>query len=224
MPKPRNSKAGAGSNKKTGTEAKRRGSGAHVGDAATPAKRLHSGPKQAQKRKAGWRRWLAPLHRLGGWMGLPPRRRKRTGPARPAHKNRIAGFGKKRTLAEWKELRRRTAGEVKAHLAEQQPLPAIRKLSRALLEDPQHQAYHNLLAEAVQQRHQRRLKPGRRDPWADLPAKLQRQALELEAFSAYVQELERLIDKAGIPPLKAPQAPGPVLTVMPGATEAESPD
>ncbi|MEB3320087.1 MAG: hypothetical protein VKI63_04020 [Cyanobium sp.] len=116
---------------------------------------------------------------------------------------------------------------MKAHLAEQQPLPAIRKLSRALLEDPQHQPYHNLLAEAVQQRHQRRLKPGRRDPWADLPAKLQRQALELEAFSAYVLELERLIDKAGIPPLKAPQAPGPVQTVMPGvpgAAGAESPD
>ena len=45
----------------------------------------------------------------------------------------LPGGDQKRTLAQWKELRRRTTAEVKAHLAEQQPVPAIKKLTLALL-------------------------------------------------------------------------------------------
>ncbi len=113
----------------------------------------------------------------------------------------------RRSLAQWKELRRRTTAEVKAHLDEQQPVPAIKKLTRALLEDPQHPAYHELLKKAVEQRRQRRIKAGRKDPWAELPKELKQEALQLEAFSAYVDELEQLFDKAGIPPLSAPPPP-----------------
>ncbi|MFM7512488.1 MAG: hypothetical protein ACKO3F_03830, partial [Cyanobium sp.] len=102
---------------------------------------------------------------------------------------------------------RRTTAEVKAHLAEQQPVPAIKKLTRALLEDPQHPAYHELLKKAVEQRRQRRIKAGRKDPWDELPKDLKQEALQLEAFSAYVDELEQLFDKAGIPPLSAPPPP-----------------
>jgi hypothetical protein len=97
--------------------------------------------------------------------------------------------------------------EVKAHLAERQPVPAIKKLTRALLIDPQHSAYHELLRQAVEQRHQRRLQAGRKDPWIDLPSDLRKEALQLEAFSAYVDELEQMFDKAGIPPLSAPPPP-----------------
>ncbi|MFU8885020.1 MAG: hypothetical protein ACNA8O_06140 [Cyanobacteriota bacterium] len=119
----------------------------------------------------------------------------------------LPGAGQKRSLAQWKELRRRTTAEVKAHLAEQQPVPAIKKLTRALLEDPQHPAYHELLKKAVEQKRQRRIKAGRKDPWAELPKDLKQEALQLEAFSAYVDELEQLFDKAGIPPLSAPPPP-----------------
>ncbi len=119
----------------------------------------------------------------------------------------LRGIGEKRSLAQWKELRRRTTAEVKAHLAEEQPVPAIKKLTRALLDDPQHHAYHELLKKAVEQRRQRRIKAGRKDPWAELPEDLKQEALQLEAFSAYVDELEQLFDKAGIPPLSAPPPP-----------------
>ena len=114
------------------------------------------------------------------------------------------GAGEKRTLAQWRELRRSTTAEVKAFLAEQKPALAIKKLTRALLEDPQHPAYHELLNKAAQQKRQRRLQAGRRDRWADLPKDLKQEAMQLEAFSAYVDELEQLFDQAGIPPLSAP--------------------
>ncbi len=119
----------------------------------------------------------------------------------------LPGAGEKRSLAQWKELRRRTTAEVKAHLAEEQPVPAIKKLTRALLEDPQHMAYQELLKKAVEQRRRRRIKAGRQDPWAELPKDLKQEALQLEAFSAYLDELEQLFEKAGIPPLSAPPPP-----------------
>ena len=165
--------------------------------------------KVKRPRRSLWSRLLAPLRRLGAL--LPGRRRKaksNKAGARPKGAGALlGGLGQKRTLAQWKELRRRTTAEVKAHLAEQQPVPAIKKLTRALLEDPQHPAYHELLKKAVEQRRQRRIKAGRKDPWAELPKDLKQEALQLEAFSACVDELEQLFDKAGIPPLSAPPPP-----------------
>lgn len=164
-------------------------------------------PAPRRSKRSGWRqRLLAPLRSLAALLGFKraaPQRRKPSVRARL-----LPGAGRKRSLQEWKEQRRRTAAEVKAHLAAEQPLPAIKKLTRALLEDPQHPPYHDLLKKAVAQRRQRRLKPGRSDPWAELPRDLREEALQLEAFSVYVDELEQLFDKAGIPPLSAPPPPG----------------
>jgi hypothetical protein len=164
-------------------------------------------PAQRRSKRPGWRqRLLAPLRRLAVLLGL-----KRVAPKQPklsARARLLPGAGRKRSLQEWKEQRRRTAAEVKAHLAAEQPLPAIKLLTRALLEDPQHPPYHDLLKKAAALRRQRRLKPGRSDPWAELPQELREQALQLEAFSVYVDELEQLFDKAGIPPLSAPPPPG----------------
>ncbi|MBM5825617.1 MAG: hypothetical protein FJ054_09715 [Cyanobacteria bacterium M_surface_10_m2_119] len=158
-------------------------------------------PASRKRRPSLLSRLASPFKRLLG-LGRKPRKGKPS--ARAAL---LPGGGQKRTLAQWKELRRRTTAEVKAHLAEQQPVPAIKKLTRALLEDPQHPAYHELLKKAVEQRRQRRIKAGRKDPWAELPKDLKQEALQLEAFSAYVDELEQLFDKAGIPPLSAPPPP-----------------
>jgi hypothetical protein len=174
---------------------------------ASGAQKPAAGQRNASKDKPRarkpslWNRLASPFQRLLG-LGRKPRKAKPS--ARAAL---LAGGGQKRTLAQWKELRRRTTAEVKAHLAEQQPVPAIKKLTRALLEDPQHPAYHELLKKAVEQRRQRRIKAGRKDPWAELPKDLKQEALQLEAFSAYVDELEQLFDKAGIPPLGAPPPP-----------------
>jgi hypothetical protein len=134
----------------------------------------------------------------------------------------LLGLGQKRTLAQWKETRRRVTAEVKDHLAEQQPVPAIKKLTRALLEDPQHPAYHELLRKAVEQRRQRRLKAGRKDGWAELPRELRQEALQLEAFTAYVDELEQLFDRVGIAPLSAPPPPDQLQPPKRGPTNASA--
>ena len=172
------------------------------------AGKRHKKPAAAAKRKPRarkpslWSRLAAPFKRLLGRVKGGSKRK--SGAARASL---LPGGGQKRTLAQWKELRRRITAEVKAHLAEQQPVPAIKKLTRAVLEDPKHPAYHELLKKAVEQRRQRRIKAGRKDPWAELPKDLKQEALQLEAFSAYVDELEQLFDKAGIPPLSAPPPP-----------------
>lgn len=127
--------------------------------------------------------------------------------------NRLAtrlGWGSPRRLSRsrspeaWQRLRRETVAQVKSQLADEQPLQAIRTVTRALLEDPQHPAYHDLLKKAAAQRRRRRIKSGSKDAWAELPRSLREEALQLEAFSAYVDEVERLFDEAGIPPLSAP--------------------
>jgi hypothetical protein len=149
--------------------------------------------------------------RSGIWSRLVARFRRLLGQKAAVQQGQqpklLEGLGQKRSLAQWKKVRQTTTTEVKALLAEQQPVPAIKKLTRALLEDPQHPAYHELLRKAVEQRRQRRLKPGEADPWADLPKDLKQEALQLEAFSAYVEEVEQLFDKGGIPPLSAPPPP-----------------
>lgn len=158
--------------------------------------------RAARKRRPSlWSRLVTPCKRLLAFCRKP---RKGKSSARPAL---LPGAGQKRTLAQWKELRRRTTAEVKAHLAEKQTVAAIKKLTRALLEDPQHPAYRELLKKAVAQRRQRRIKAGCKDPWAELPDDLKQEALQLEAFSVYVSELEQLFDKAGIPSLSAPPPP-----------------
>lgn len=156
---------------------------------------------KGKRRRSLWSRLTAPFHRLFAPAKVKGRR------GSSPLKKLVPGAGQQRTLAQWKEQRRHTTAEVKAYLAEEQPVPAIKKLTRALLEDPQHPAYHELLRKAVELRRQRRIKAGRKDPWADLPQELKQDALQLEAFTAYVDELEQLFDKVGIPPLSPPPPP-----------------
>jgi len=105
-------------------------------------------------------------------------------------------------------VRSATRATVRGHLEAQEPIPAIKKLTLALLEDPEFQPYHDLLGKAVEQRHARRLKPGQPDPWASMPNDLRAEAVKLEAFSVYVKELETLLDEAGVPASTAPASAG----------------
>jgi len=114
----------------------------------------------------------------------------------------------KRTPEQWKQVRSATRATVRGHLEAQEPIPAIKKLTLALLEDPEFQPYHDLLGKAVEQRHARRLKPGQPDPWASMPNDLRAEAVKLEAFSVYVKELETLLDEAGVPASTAPASAG----------------
>lgn len=158
--------------------------------------------KRSKRRRSLWARLRGWLSRLFRW------RRKTAEPTQPANKAAAAlsrlRRRKARTLAEWKELRHGTSTAVQAHLDAQEPIPAIKKLTLALLEDPQHEPYHELLRKAVEQRHVRRLKPGEPDPWASMPNDLRAETVKLEALSTYVDELESLLDQAGVPSLAAP--------------------
>lgn len=166
-------------------------------------------PSQRRLQRPGFRQLLlAPLRRLATIVRRKPTHRRSNQRRHSLPLTLLPeGGGRKRSLKEWKKQRRLITDEVKGYLAEEQPIPAIKKLTQALLDDPQHPAYHELLKKAVEQRRQRRLKAGRKDPWADLPSELRKEALQLEAFSAYVDELEQLFDKVGIPPLSAPPPP-----------------
>ena len=156
------------------------------------------GKRAASRRSLGSRLWA--------WLSRPLKRACRTGEQQQPLNKAAAALArlrrrKSRTLAEWKELRRRNTTAVRAHLDALEPIPAIKKLTLAILEDPQHEAYHDLLRKAVEQRHRRRLSHGVEDPWAGMAKDLRAEVVKLEALSAYVDELERLLDEAGVPPL-----------------------
>jgi hypothetical protein len=162
--------------------------------------------KRAASRRSLW-------SRLWAWLSRPLKRARRTGEQQQPPNKAAAALArlrrrKSRTLAEWKELRRRNTTAVRAHLDAQEPIPAIKKLTLAILEDPQHEAYHDLLRKAVEQRHRRRLSHGDEDPWAGMAKDLRAEVVKLEALSAYVDELERLLDEAGVPPLVSPARSG----------------
>lgn len=163
------------------------------------------GKRAASRRSLGSRLWA--------WLSRPLKRARRTGEQQQPPNKAAAALArlrrrKSRTLAEWKELRRRNTTAVRAHLDAQEPIPAIKKLTLAILEDPQHEAYHDLLRKAVEQRHRRRLNHGDEDPWAGMAKDLRAEVVKLEALSAYVDELERLLDEAGVPPLVSPSRSG----------------
>lgn len=148
---------------------------------------------QPRSRRPGWYQWVTRrLRRLAVLLGF----------------KRVPASAQKRRLQDWKDQRQRIVVEVRNHLAADQPLLAIKKLTRALLEDPQHPPYFNLLRKAVVLRRRRRLKQGHTDPWVGLPKHLQEEALSLEAFSVYINEVEQIFDKAGIPSLSSPPPRG----------------
>lgn len=105
----------------------------------------------------------------------------------------------RRTPEQWKAHRSYTRAAVRAHLEAREPIPAIQKLTLALLQDPEFETYHNLLAKAAEQRHLELLKPGEDDPWASMHKDLRTEVVKLEAFTLYVNQLEAMLDEAGVP-------------------------
>ena len=171
----------------------------------TPTKRSNS--RSSKGSKPGTKR-SSVLARLSKWLvRLLPKSKSGTAPKRD---NPLAqlGAGAKRTPDQWKNLRSTTRAAVRAQLEANQPIAAIKKLTLALLEDPEFQPYHDLLCKAAEQRHVRRLKPGDQDPWASMPKDLLAEAIKLEAFAVYVNELEDLLDQAGVPKTGAPESAG----------------
>jgi hypothetical protein len=61
------------------------------------------------------------------------------------------------------------------------------------------------MQEAVSIKLRRDVKAGHPDPWVDLPEDLRQQAVQLEGFRLYTEEVEQLLDRAGFP--SAPSAP-----------------
>lgn len=102
----------------------------------------------------------------------------------------------KRSLDEWKRLRKVTTSEVKKNLEEGQPVLAIRKLCRVLVEDGQYPPYLDLLQQAVVMKRRRKGASSKQDPYSDFSEENRKAAIQLDAFVAYVQELDALLSKA----------------------------
>ncbi|MFQ6539594.1 MULTISPECIES: hypothetical protein [Aphanothece] len=111
----------------------------------------------------------------------------------------------KRTPQEWKAWRKATVERVKQLLASNKGVVAARELSRAMLQDPEFPVFQELMQEAISIKLKRDVKAGQPDPWADLPKDLRAQALQLEGFQLYVEEVEQMLNKAGFPQLPAPR-------------------
>ncbi len=115
----------------------------------------------------------------------------------------------RRLPEDWKQLRKRTLKEARHLLEVGQPLPTIRLISRALLEDPNHAPYHEILQQSVAQRGHR--KPGRQgteqETWVGQSAALREATQKLDAFAAYAQALTSLIPKSALK-IWSPGSPG----------------
>lgn len=134
-------------------------------------------------------RWLAPRSDRGGAKRRSVLAGLSMTPGHPAAQ---------RSLEDWKRLRKLTTLEVKKLLEDAQPAIAIRKLTRALLEDPHYVPYVDLLQQAVSLKRLRKSSTARKDLWQEVSSEESRSALQLEAFIAYVQELDVLISRAGL--------------------------
>jgi len=113
----------------------------------------------------------------------------------------------RRSPEDWKLLRKRTIKEARQSLEADQSMSAIRLLSRALLEDPHHGPYHELLRQAAAQKRHRKGGRQRQNQEASMEhsGQLSEATQQLEAFAAYSQALTTLMPKAVLKPL----APGP---------------
>jgi hypothetical protein len=155
-------------------------------------------PVQVTARSSGRPTLLKRLRALPGKLsGLMPWRRRQPSLASLLL---LPDATKSRTRSELKKRRLSLVGRAKRLIADGKPAAAIQLLTKALLEDPHHARYHELLSDAATLR---RLKRNKRsgDPLADLHRDIKPLALQLDAFGAYVEELEQLLDKAGIPPM-----------------------
>ena len=171
----------------------------------TPAKRSNSRSSKRKKPGSKLSKVWARLRKSLTWLLPKPKREIDHKSESPLAQ---VGEAAKRTPDQWKNVRSTTRAAVRAQLEANQPIAAIKKLTLALLEDPEFQPYHDLLCKAAEQRHVRRLKPGDPDPWASMPKDLLSEAIKMEAFSVYVNELEELLDQAGVPKSGAPASEG----------------
>lgn len=171
----------------------------------TPAKRSNSNPSKRKRPGSKLSRVWTKLTKTLAWLLPKPKRRTAQVSKGPLAQLSAAG---ERTPDRWKNIRSTTREAVRAQLEANQPIAAIKKLTLALLEDPEFQPYHDLLCKAAEQRHLRRIKQGEPDPWASMPKDLLAEAIKLEAFAVYLNQLEELLDQAGVPKTGAPASAG----------------
>ena len=105
----------------------------------------------------------------------------------------------RRSPEDWKRLRKRTLKDARNSIDLLQSAPAIKLLTCALVEDPHHEPYIQLLQQAAIQKrqrkdhHQRKLK----DISPETSIELRNASAQLEAFCAYTSELTSLLPRAG---------------------------
>lgn len=105
----------------------------------------------------------------------------------------------RRSADDWKRLRKRSLKEARKNIDAFQFAPAIRLLTCALVEDPQHAPYIELLQLAAIQKRQRKEDQQRRskDSASEISVDLRNASAQLEAFCVYTSELTPLLAKAG---------------------------
>ena len=99
----------------------------------------------------------------------------------------------RRSPEDWKRLRKRTLKDARNSIDSLQSAPAIKLLTCALVEDPHHEPYIQLLQQAAIQKRQRKLK----DISPETSIELRNASAQLEAFCAYTSELTSLLPRAG---------------------------
>ncbi len=153
-------------------------------------------------------RSASPLRRLLNWLrGRPIGGRKARTQKDRQRRLREQLFPKAHVpgnLKEWKALRQANLSKARAFLEDNKPIPAIHLLGRALLTDPDHGPYQSLIKRAIQEREKRRGRDAVASLLESSDAELRDQVLCLEMFHTTVNELERLLDKAGVAGQLAP--------------------
>ena len=151
----------------------------------------------SQARKFVAQRTGALASGLGDLVRAPRRRAKRRAAVRPF--SLMPNLPpQRRTLDDWKRLRKRTLQIARQSLDDDQPNPAILLLSRGLVEDPHHLPYRDLLQRAATIKRKDKGVGDHRLSWAEASPDLHMAAVQLEAFVAYAHELAKLMSKAGI--------------------------
>ena len=115
----------------------------------------------------------------------------------------------RRSPEDWKRLRKRTLKEARKSIETLQFATAIKLLTRALLEDPHHEPYNELLQQAAIQKRQRKDHNQRKskDTSPEISIELRVASAQLEAFCAYASELTSLLSRAGFKLSQAGQKP-----------------
>ncbi len=101
--------------------------------------------------------------------------------------------------AQWRAFRARTLAEANRLLAAGEPAEARSLLCRALLTDPDHVPYQKLLHRAIEKKQQSSEGDPAEAGRNDADGALKQDLLRIEAFIARVDELESVLNEAGVP-------------------------